>query len=173
MGMVIPGLVLLLLWPSTARSNGIMPPVIVVWPAAWILLVPVVFIEAGFAVRMLELSAGAGFRLSWCANLLSTALGVPLATCFNPLPVIFLRSGEGETSSLALGLLFLASLLLPLHLLSVLSEACVARRLVDVSRRRRVWRWAWLANSVTYALISAGLLALVVIDWANRRGINP
>src|SRR5439155_925762 len=75
---------------------------------------------------------------------------------------------ESDTSSVASGLLFFVSLLLPLYLLSVVAEAWVARRLVDESHRQKAWRWAWLANLVTYALISAALMALTVIDWLTR-----
>ena len=33
--------------------------------------------------------------------------------------------------------------------------------------------WAWLANGVTYTLISAGLGALMLMDWLNRLGMIP
>jgi len=164
--MIIAGFTCLL-WPSTAWANPIVHPIAFVWPAAWILLVPVVLIEAAVAVRVLKLSIRASLWLSLWANLLSTALGVPIGTCLNPIPLIFLL--EFGTKSAAGIWLFLASLLLTLYLLSVVAEAWVARRLVDESRRQKAWRWAWLANLVTYALISAGLIALALIDWLHRR----
>src|SRR5437870_2145184 len=90
------------LWPSTAWANPIIHPIAFVWPAAWILLVPVVFIEAAVAVRVLGVSYRVGVWLSFWANLLSTVLGVPIGTCFNPVPFMFV--GESDTSSVASGL---------------------------------------------------------------------
>jgi hypothetical protein len=156
------------LGPSTAWANPIIHPIAFVWPAAWIVLVPVVFIEAAVAVRVLGVSYRAGVWLSFWANLFSTLLGVPIGTCFNPVPLMFI---DLDNPSWASGLLFFVSLLLPLYLLSVVTEAWVARRFVDASQRPNVWRWSWLANLVTYALISAGLIVITLIDWLNRRGI--
>jgi hypothetical protein len=165
----IAAFLLLLLEPSSAWANPIIPPVVVVWPAAWILFVPVVLIEAVFAMRVLRVRFGEGLRLSFWANLFSTVLGVPIGTCLNPIP--FMLAG-GENSGIAGDLVFSAALLLPLYILSVLAEAWVVRRLVDGSTRKKVWRWAWLANGVTYALISAGLLALILDHWLNRASIG-
>ena len=155
--------------PSTASANPLIPPIVVVWPATWILLVPVVLIEAAFAVRIFSVSYGAGLRLAFWANLWSTALGVPIGTCFNPIPLMIPRE---ENGGLAGDLLFFASLVLPLYFVSVIAEYWVVRRLIDQPRGRKIWRWAWLANGVTYSLIAAGLLALIVYDWQTRRVPN-
>jgi hypothetical protein len=158
------------LWPSTAWANPIILPIAFVWPAASILLVPVVFIEAAVAVRVLGVSFRVGVWLSFWANLLSTVLGVPIGTCFNPVPLMFI--GESDTSNTASGLLFWVSLLLPLYLLSVVAEAWVVRRLVDERHRQKARRWALLGNLLTHALISPGLMALALIDWLNRQDIT-
>jgi hypothetical protein len=50
--MIVAGSVVFLV-PATAWANPIVPPIVVVWPAAWILFVPVVLIEAATAVRVL------------------------------------------------------------------------------------------------------------------------
>jgi hypothetical protein len=107
---------------------------------------------------MLQVKFRVGLRLSFWANLFSTAVGVPIGTCLNPIPLMLIKE---ESSGIASDLLFPVALLLPLYVLSVLAEVCVARRLVEPSMRRKAWRWSWLANGVTYALILAGLLTLV------------
>jgi hypothetical protein len=109
--MIVAGSVVFLV-PATAWANPIVPPIVVVWPAAWILFVPVVLIEAATAVRVLGVTYGAALWLSFRANLLSTALGIPIGTCFSPIPLMLIGD---ETSSLASALLFLTSLLLALY----------------------------------------------------------
>src|SRR5262245_35034049 len=56
------------------------------------------------------------------------------------------------------------SLLLSLYFLSVVTEAWAIRRFLDESRRQKAWRWAWLANGVTYGLIATSLAALSLSD---------
>jgi hypothetical protein len=48
------------------------------WPGFWILLVPIVVLEAAVAKRVLPVSWKAAFRLSGEANLVSTLVGIPL-----------------------------------------------------------------------------------------------
>jgi hypothetical protein len=155
---MIVACLLLLLVPSTARANPVIPLIVVVWPAAWIVFVPVVLIEAAIAVHILQIKFRVGLRLSFWANLISTAVGVPTGTCLNPIPLLL---SKGENSGIASDLLFPLALLLPLYFLSVLAEAWTVRRLVEPSIRKSIWKWSLLANGVTYALILAGLLTLV------------
>jgi hypothetical protein len=79
----------------------------------------------------------------------------------------------GEESGLASDLLFIASLMFPLYSLSVLVEGWTARHLVDQSCRRRAWRWAWLANGLTYGLILAGMVALALNYWLTHYRSSP
>jgi hypothetical protein len=46
------------------------------------------------------------------------------------------------------------------------------RRLVGESSRPKVWRWEWLATGVTYARISAGLMATTFYDRLTVPGIS-
>jgi hypothetical protein len=155
------------LWPVTARADAILHPIVVVWPAAWALLVPIVLIEAAIAVRVIGIRFTQGLWLSFLANLLSTAIGVPIGTCANPFPLMFIAHAEGDHPASALS--FFASLLVPLYLVSVITEAWVARSyLVDSVQQQKAWRWAWLANLATYGLISAGLLAILLISWLKQ-----
>lgn len=159
-----------ILWPSTAQANPIIAPITFVWPAAFVLLVPVVIIEAAIAVRVVGIRFDEGLRLSVWANILSTVVGVPIGTCGNPVPLMFVK--ESDTASFASALLFFGTLLVPLYFLSVITEAWVARRILDQSHRQKAWRWAWLANLATYSIVSAGLVVLELIEWLGRRGSN-
>jgi hypothetical protein len=150
-----------LLAPATAQANPIIHPIAFVWPAAWIILVPVVLIEAVVAVRVLGVTYGHGLGLSFGANLLSTALGVPIGTCFNPIPLLLILHDPPNPT---IELLIMPSLLLPLYFLSVVTEAWAIRRFLDESRRQKAWRCAWLANGVTYGLIATGLTAFSLYD---------
>ncbi len=155
------------LWPATARADTILHPIVVVWPAAWALLIPIVLIEAAIAVRVIGVRFSQGVWLSFLANLVSTVIGVPIGTCANPFPLMMIAHGGGN--GLASQLSFFATLLPPLYLVSVLTEGWVARRyLAEPIERQKAWRWAWLANLVTYGLISVGLLAMLLIAWLNQ-----
>jgi hypothetical protein len=157
----------LLLWPATARADAIFPPIVFVWPSAWALLVPMVLIEAIIAVRVIGVRFAQGVWLSFLANLVSTAIGVPIGTCANPFPLMMIAHGKGN--GLVSELSLFASLLPPLYLVSVITEGWVAcRYLGDPTQRQKAWRWAWLANLATYGLISFGLLAIVLIGWLKQ-----
>jgi hypothetical protein len=160
---------ILLLGPSTTWANPIVPPIVVVWPAAWIILLPVVFIEAMVATYILGITYGAGLRVSFWANLFSTLLGVPIGSCVNPL----LYMGHLGRSPIESDLLFMVSLLLPLYFLSVLSEGWLVRRIVDEPLKSKAWRWAWVANGVTYALIAELLLCMIVQNWMKQPASPP
>jgi hypothetical protein len=150
---------LVVLWATPAKANPIIPPVAVIWPAAWVLLIPVILIEAAVAVPTLGLRYGAGLRMSGAANLISTLFGVPLATCAIPYDWFAGRS-------------FLAAcviLFAPLFAVSVASEALIARRFLEDSRRRLAWRWAVAANGLTYVLILAALASLETVHRSDDR----
>jgi hypothetical protein len=155
------------LWPATARADAVLAPIVFVWPAAWALLVPMVLVEAIIAVRVIGVRFSQGIWLSFLANLVSTAIGVPIGTCANPFPLMMIARGGGNGLMSELSLF--ASLLPPLYLVSVITEGWVARRyLGDPDQRQKTWRWAWLANLATYSLISLGLLAILFIGWLKQ-----
>jgi hypothetical protein len=158
----------ILLWPSSTRADTILHPIAFVWPAAWLLFIPLVLIEAAIAVRIVGIGHSKGFWVSLWANMLSTLVGVPIGTCFNPVPLMFMWGSTPK--GIASQLLFWTSLLFPLYLVSVIVEAWVAWRFLDESHGQKAWRWAWLGNLATYALISAGLAVTQMIYWFNHRG---
>jgi hypothetical protein len=144
---------LVFLWPSTALADAIIHPIVVIWPVAWLALLPVVLVEAGVARRILGWSSGRAFRMATVANLFSTLIGVPVGTCLNPLPLL----GYAEK------LWFLPAMALPLYGVSVVSESLVACQFMEPNvPRRMAWRWAIVANAVSYLFI---LAALALLEW--------
>jgi hypothetical protein len=145
---------LVFLWPSTASADSIIHPIVVIWPVAWFALVPVVLVEAAVARKILGWSYGRAFRMATVANLFSTLIGVPVGTCLNPLPLL----GHAQ------GWWFLPAMALPLYGVSVVCEALVANQFMEPNApRRMVWRWALVANAVSYLLI---LVALALLEWS-------
>jgi hypothetical protein len=67
-----------LLSAAPASANFVVPLLYLVWPAAWVLLLPIILLEARAAVRVLRLPFRAGLKVAAGANLVSTALGVPV-----------------------------------------------------------------------------------------------
>ena len=148
-----------LIWLSNASANPIVPPIAIVWPVAWFALVPVILIEAAVACRVLGWSYGRSLTMASAANLLSTLVGVPIGSCLIPLPLLsYIESWW-----------FLPTMVLSLYGLSVVSEAFVADKFMDLYvSRRPVWRWALIANAISYLLILAALAALRFSQgWAS------
>src|SRR5260370_1208577 len=71
--------VALALCPSTVLADVGLPMLVFVWPASWILLVPIVLVEAVIARRILALPPARCLKISFVANLVSTMVGIPLA----------------------------------------------------------------------------------------------
>jgi hypothetical protein len=153
----------LLLWPSTALANPIIPPVAIIWPVAWLALVPVVLVETAVACRVLGWTCGRALRMATVANLFSTLVGVPVGTCLNP---VALLGPVDEWWSLP-------AVVLPLYGVSVVSEVYVADKFMELHvPRRPAWRWALIGNAVSYLLIFA-VLALVELSRRSTAAIPP
>src|SRR5881628_2086955 len=61
-----------------AWADAGVPMLVLVWPASWVLLIPIIFVEAEIARSMLVLPYGRAFEVAGLANLASTFLGIPL-----------------------------------------------------------------------------------------------
>jgi hypothetical protein len=133
------------------------PTIAIVWPIAWIALVPVVIVEAAFACRVLNWSFSRAFWMSLVANFISTLVGLPIGSCLNPLPLLGLFNRW----------FYLPGIVISLYGVSVVCEALVAGKFEDLYvSRRSVWRWSLFANATSYGLIFTVLLALWLIDWS-------
>jgi hypothetical protein len=163
-----------------------LPMIVVVWPIAWLALVPVVLLEAIAYHRDLGGSFPTALMRSGLTNLLSTALGIPLAWGL-PLatPFLFsyfhstLPSGIDEALGFLLWPFWLMpwddraiqslsvplalALLLPLFLAaSVFSEAWLLRRLLPPEQRSRALPTSLRANCWSYTLLALLLLIEVI-----------
>jgi hypothetical protein len=182
----ISGLVLaaLMATPLSARADVGIPVAVVFWPATWVLLLPVVVIEAFVARRILGLSLRQGLKLSLKANAWSTLAGVPLACLLMLKPgLVAGRVGAGRAGWLAwLSGSFLGSavwldgtpdwalfagpalLCVPCYFLSVWIETWSAETTVPRADARK---WAVTANRMTYGVLF-GLLLVAALTVASR-----
>ena len=161
-----------------------------VWPASWLLFVPIVLVESYVGARVLSLSYWKALKLVGLANLVSTLLGIPmtwlaltLVRCLIPANVIgddanlhnllvvafaapWLDPGAAEST----WMVSTAALVLciPFFLVSVWMEGSVVGRFAPESISDKAFRWSWRANLATYVPIWIGLL--VVACMAARRG---
>src|SRR2546422_1959464 len=71
-------LALILLLAPPAFANVGVPILSLVWPVAWLLLLVIIPIEASVAQRVLGTDPARSIELAVRANLVSTALGIPL-----------------------------------------------------------------------------------------------
>ena len=182
--MIGAAMALLVAWPTVARADAGIPMLMLVWPPAWALFVPIVVVEALVARRLLALPYLECARLSLVANARSTIIGIPLTWLV--LVLLEMTLGMALASlvqSSALGQFFLvplssawlmpnakrwqvylaaAILCVPFLLVSIRLERWSAARSIPADQARR---WAKAANLATYLPIIAGLLVLSVFSW--------
>lgn len=65
---------------TTFFADAILPSLAFLWPITILLLVPVVFIEALYARKRLNLTTGKSTRVFGVANVISTIVGLPVAS---------------------------------------------------------------------------------------------
>lgn len=181
--LVIAGL---LAAPAAAGANAGYPMIVAVWPAAWYLIAPVILIEAFVASRVLQCSPAEGAKVSSIGNVVSAFVGVPLTWFALALGVSEVGSRwpppdtpTGRLVNVTLGSAWLMpyddgrdwswmvtaaglSLCPPFFFVSVGVEGLVARGLLGSGRWREAWRWAWMGNALSYALIVVLLAARLV-----------
>ena len=68
----------ILLLTGSAQANVGAPMLAVVWPCAWVLLIPIILVEALVAMRVLKQDFRAGLKTAGKANLISTFVGIPV-----------------------------------------------------------------------------------------------
>lgn len=162
--------------------------IVLVWPGFWLLLVPIILIEALVAQRVLKVPWRPALRLSAKANLISTLAGIP-ATWLALLAVQMLATGVLVLGSNIWGLgnepPWVLVLLAPVtaawigpdqswevaaaamwlcgafFLISVWLERWVLKRNSDLSSIA-IRRWSWEANILTYSMIEILLGGLLV-----------
>jgi hypothetical protein len=163
-----------LLLAQPALANVGLPILAVTWPGAWLLLVPVVLVEALVARWVLASSWRQSLKLAAWANVASTLLAVPLSWLLPFLPILLIGglARSSLPSQLQAWLLILGSpfwlppmadsqtwliplaaafLCLPAYAASVWIERLVGSYVLRPIPTASMQRWAWIANRITTA----------------------
>ena len=165
------------------------PMIGVIWPGAWIALVPVILIEARIGRRILGTEPRRTLYAASAANLFSTLLGIPLTWLAlalvegmgfdaaegldTPWRVLYAVTVQSpwlipyEGALVWMVPVAAVVLCVPLWLMSAASEYVIVRRFFPEARPADLWRWMLRGNAASYALL---LLILLVIStppvWA-------
>lgn len=175
-----------MIFPGWARADAGVPMLALVWPASWVLFIPIVAIEAWIARKIVGLTIKRSILAATAANAVSTLVGIPLVWGGLALAEIAISNG-GQ----ALGIdsfwrrvyavtvqaawlipyeselhwmvpLAAIVLLVPFFFASVFLERMVFARFCssspDLARR-----WSWVANGATYALTLTGLVVVLIL----------
>lgn len=77
--LTITSLTILVLLPSTARADAILPSLVLIWPITILLLFPIVIVEALYCKPRLGMGLWDSIRVIGTANVLSSIAGLPIA----------------------------------------------------------------------------------------------
>src|ERR1700681_5001783 len=70
---------LLVALPRLASANVGIPMLAYAWPVGWLILIPVILLEAVVARRVLRATWSSGLKIAGLGNFISTLVGIPLA----------------------------------------------------------------------------------------------
>jgi len=186
----------LTIWPSSAFADMGVPMLVFIWPASWILFVPIALVEAAVAFRVLALPFKRCLLISFVANLVSTLLGIPLTWLAVAILEVLLAGLGLGLNALSRGYIpediagmlailspawlgpgdqgpwvfTLASLVLciPFFFASVYCERWVAKKMVLPALHEGVRHWSWRANLITYSAIAVLLLIATIYLFLRR-----
>lgn len=164
-----------------ARADSFIPTLCLLWPAAWLVLIPVILVEAYVAVRVLGLSYSNAFKAVGSANLRSTLVGIPVTgLLMAAVQVWTLIAGLGNLDT-TLGHFAVTTLALtgetddwmipavailhsvPFFFTSVYVERRSMAKHLPEADGANLRRWAWQANLLSYGLIDVGLAVATVL----------
>jgi hypothetical protein len=173
--------------PTVAWADAGIPMLFLVWPGAWMVLVPVVLVEALFARKLLRLSVGRSLKVAFVANLVSTGVGIPitwlgllllelpagiLGAAFESHPYVqvalfpFTVAWLGPVEQLWIVVVAAIILCIPFYFASIWIEYLIARRLLPDLEEGRVRKWSRIANGASYGFIVFGLFGyLLYLRW--------
>lgn len=179
--------VVLAIIPCAARADAGVPMLALIWPASWILFIPIVAIEAWVARRIVGLTVKRSVLASAVANAVSTLVGIPLVWGLLVLIEAFVVPKGGQALGIdsfwhrayavtvqAAWLIPYESelhwmvpvaaivLLVPFFFASVFLERLVFRRFCSSSPELSR-RWSWVANGATYSFMLTGLVVVLVV----------
>jgi hypothetical protein len=185
--------VIAVLWPMPILANMGLPMVAIYLPPAWLALLPIILIEAGYGVRRLKLPMGRALAAQATANCVSTLIGIPAIWVILALGQMFATQWTGwsrvpEPLLLVVGFivgapwllpgaeqtswmvpLAVAALTVPFYAMSVVVEGLVV---VPFFRHRPyavIRQWTVRANAISYTF----LVVLVLAGWLLPRASQP
>src|SRR5215470_1072766 len=136
-------------------ANIGLPMVAVYLPFAWLALVPIIFIEAGYGARRYHLSFRRAFLAQAIANGFSTVIGIPMTwIAIVLIQVAIVPGGIGPAWllpdpnwwSVALAVTVLT---VGFYFMSVATEGFVVARFFREVPRRTIRRWIIQSNAIT------------------------
>lgn len=154
-------------------ANIGLPTVALYLPAAWLALLPIIFIEAGYGARRYHLPFRRAFFAQATANCLSTVIGIPLTWSALVLIQFTVPGGAGpawllpEPSRWTIAGA-IAALTVVFYFMSVATEGFVVARFFREVPRRTIRRWMIQANGITYALLMALIFAGLLAPKVSR-----
>ena len=176
----------LFLTPNYACADMGLPMLAVVWPGAWILLLPIIILEATIARRVLDINWKRSLKISAAANVASTIAGIPIIWLGMLLPlwvigaiIFYLPLPENVKLYLMIPFyaiwlppisekqswmipLSAAILCIPFFYASFKIETVVVRRMLSDFRIEEIKKWAWKANLYSYIAIISVLVTLTL-----------
>jgi hypothetical protein len=174
-------------YPVAVLANAGLPMLGIVWPVAWLMLIPVIFIEAVVCAKQLNISIYKSVRATAVGNIASTMIGIPLTWGFlvaiqvamelafrqvgislnaTPLeyalmPINSAWIGGYWNKEIYFSFLFLC---IPFCMVSIWIEHRIFRRIARDIDRSRIRSTVIRANVITYT----ALLAVLVIERLVR-----
>jgi len=151
------GALVLCLWPIGAHANVGVPLFTYYMIYSWLLLIPIIGIEAYVLRKRLIVSVGRASAVAGLANFLSTILGTVVVLVIDTLvlPLAFPDFGLFMGAQLDVAVLFA---LIPCFYLSVWFESRLAPSFLEGFSREQIWDVFFLANQFSYALL--GIVAI-------------
>jgi HEAT repeat protein len=183
---LITALAIMLIAATPAQANAGIPMLLLVWPAMWLLLLPIIVLEAAVATKILHIDFMQGVQIAGVANLVSTLVGIPITWFL--LFIVQLKAASkkgdfgldtlrGKILSVTLQSSWLIPyenanwmvpaaelfLCIPFFLMSVSTEFfCAVCFTQNKLPTQNLLAWAWMANGISYGIISLVCLAILV-----------
>jgi hypothetical protein len=155
-------------------ANIGLPTVALYLPPAWLALLPIILIEAGYGARRYQLPFRRAFLAQATANCLSTLIGIPLTWMVLVLiQFLTVPSGTGpawlmpEPSAWSIAAA-IGVLTVVFYLMSVATEGFVVARFFREVPRPAIRRWMVQANGITYTLLVAIIILAPLVPKVSR-----
>jgi hypothetical protein len=172
---------------SPAEANMGLPMLTVVWPAAWVLLIPIILLEAKVGTGVLQIGYGQAVQIAGFGNLVSTLIGIPITWLLLLIIQSIVPGGSGAYGLKTLRTRVLSVTVQSPWLIPYASESywmvpaavlclCVPFFLMSVwteylsvvwftqknFRAQDLCSWSWQANELSYGAIACIVLAMLV-----------